>query len=343
MKKLLVLIAAALSATLVYAQDAENVGNGAQLSIIPRVDLNPYLGYNNGNEFNFSNTGLYALLEGTFADDFSYTGYFHFFDAYDFGYYYQYPFYPGEYSWLDIANLTYAPGNFAFSIGKNTMAVGTFEMEDWDHDVYYEQSSSFWNNYQVYQWGADVSYYFNDDAYAMFQVTSSPFSERTFSSGKLAYNLKLADLSHDFSYILAGNLVEMYDDCWMKMLAASAGYAFGDFSLTLDTQYRWLPYHFEDTFSLSLAYSPSEKLNFKARLNFENWKPTDGWEDNMLLNVLEPYYSENERTWGGILCEYFPLKNRDLLRLHAAVTHMPFAGQVSVNLGATLNIPITLY
>lgn len=343
MKKLLVLIAAALSATLVYAQDAENVGNGAQLSIIPRVDLNPYLGYNNDDEFNFSNTGLYALLEGTFADDFSYTGYFHFFDAYDFGYYYQYPFHPGEYSWLDIANLTYAPGNFAFSIGKNTMAVGTFEMEDWDHDVYYEQSSSFWNNYQVYQWGADVSYYFNDDAYAMFQVTSSPFSERTFSSGKLAYNLKLADLSHDFSYILAGNLVEMYDDCWMKMLAASAGYAFGDFSLTLDTQYRWLPYHFEDTFSLSLAYSPSEKLNFKARVNFENWKPTDGWEENMLLNVLEPYYSENERTWGGILCEYFPLKNRDLLRLHAAVTHMPFAGQVSVNLGATLNIPITLY
>ena len=74
MKKYLLSIAALLLGLLAHSQEADELGNYAEFSIIPRLDLNPGW-YSSPKEFGFDlgNSSLYTLFEGTASEHFSWT------------------------------------------------------------------------------------------------------------------------------------------------------------------------------------------------------------------------------------------------------------------------------
>ena len=71
MKKYLLSIAALLLGLLAHSQEADDLGNYAEVSIIPRLDVNPIFG--NEPDFTLGNSSLYTLFEGSASEHFSWT------------------------------------------------------------------------------------------------------------------------------------------------------------------------------------------------------------------------------------------------------------------------------
>ena len=69
MKKYLLSIAALLLGLLAHSQEADDLGNYAEVSIIPRLDVNPLFGAE--PEFTLGNSSLYTLFEGSASEHFS--------------------------------------------------------------------------------------------------------------------------------------------------------------------------------------------------------------------------------------------------------------------------------
>ena len=155
MKKTLALLAAISSCFCTYAQEAESADNTPELTIIPRVDVNPYIPVGNkGNAgVDFSNTGLYTLFEGNIGEHFSYSMCNHWLST-DPKSLYQNTFRSDDTNWVDWANITYSTGCFSLTVGKDVLAIGGFELDAYDVDSHINLSSTFWNNIAMYQWGA---------------------------------------------------------------------------------------------------------------------------------------------------------------------------------------------
>ena len=81
MKKYLLSIAALLLGLLAHSQEADDLGNNyAEVSIIPRLDLNPAW-YTEGFEFTLGSSSLYTLFEGSASEHFSWTVVNHWFNG----------------------------------------------------------------------------------------------------------------------------------------------------------------------------------------------------------------------------------------------------------------------
>lgn len=332
------MIAVALSATLVYAQDAENVGNSAQLSIIPRIDLNPYIGFRSdaGTDFSLSNSSLYTLFEGEFGGSFSYSIMNHWLSAEPASLYQDTFLHSDVVNWLDWANLTYSAGDFFVTLGKNPLALGVWEQDAYDYESHFDLNTTAWNEMQVYQWGGDFGYYFTEDMYGVLQLTSSPFTETPFHNGVFSVGAMLRNDGGSFNYLASANALGLGDNTFIKMLNAGGMYSFGDFVAGLDLSW----HYFEDMWLNeayavgTLEYDPSEKLNliFKA-----------GYEDCMKVNGMSvPLFCIPDRFFGGLAVHYFPLRDNDALRLHGVVAYDNGFPGLSINVGALYNISINI-
>ena len=175
MKRFLVVCAAAmLCCSLVRAQEADDTGRGAELSIIPRVDVGVLYDLESKSaSVSFGNTNLYTLFEGNFSEQWSFSLCNHWM-ASDWGY----PSFqeglagptaglyhinlPGSgnnaNNFLDWVYVTWAPQNFEFTLGKQQTLVGGFEFDDYDFDVNPLMASDFWSSYTCYQWGLTAAY-----------------------------------------------------------------------------------------------------------------------------------------------------------------------------------------
>ena len=175
MKKFLVVCAAAtLCCSLVRAQEAEDTGRGAGLSIIPRLDVGTL--YNIETEsfgVSFGNTSLYTLFEGNFSEKWGFSLCNHWAQADGwaanlpeaFGpatadlYHLNVPFLQNNANnFIDWAYVTFSPGPFTFTLGKQPQLMGGFEFDDYDFDVNPFLASAFWNSYTCYQWGLTASW-----------------------------------------------------------------------------------------------------------------------------------------------------------------------------------------
>ncbi|MBO7071773.1 MAG: hypothetical protein J6W09_10855 [Bacteroidales bacterium] len=183
MKKILVVCAAiSLSCFLVRAQEAENTGSGAGLSVISRLDAGITRDINEGTYFNFGNTSLYTAFEGNISENWSFYVANHWIGS-DFaaagfkdgiliptGELYKntinLPF-TGKSgnSFFDCAYLTYTFGDYEVSAGKLPLLVGGFEFDEEDYDVHPITTSTLWNSFFVYQYGATISRSISDGAH----------------------------------------------------------------------------------------------------------------------------------------------------------------------------------
>lgn len=347
MRRILFLIAAALTVSLAQAQEVGNVGTSAQLSIIPRIDLNPYIGFNSdaGTDFSLSNSSLYTLFEGSFGEHFSYSIMNHWLSAEPASLYEDTFFHSDTNNWVDWAYITWAPSSFSFTLGKLPLALGVWEQDADDYEAHFDLNSTTWNELQVFHWGGDVSYSFSDDVMATLQLTSSPFTVHPFDNGVFTSSLMFRKDSGDFNILASGNLMGFAKNHFVKMLAFGGLYSFGDFIAGLDTEW-----HYDKTLMVneasavaSLEYDPSDKLNLIFKAGYEDCFSVNGFPKLPGAPKSLPLFCSPERFFGGVAAHYFPLADSDALRLHAVVAYDNGFPGLSINVGALYNIAIRIY
>lgn len=347
MRRILFLIAAALTVSLAQAQEVGNVGTSAQLSIIPRIDLNPYIGFNSdaGTDFSLSNSSLYTLFEGSFGEHFSYSIMNHWLSEEPASLYQDTFFHSDVVNWCDWAYLTWAPSDFSFTIGKTPIVTGIWEEDAYDYESHFDINTTLWNEFQVYQWGGDVTYSFTDDFSGTLQLTSSPFTSRPFQDGVFSASTMVLDEGGDFNWMASANLVGVTPSNFLKMLMGGALYSFDDYTVGVDCTWHYSKELFvnEMTTEISLEYDPSERLNFILKGGYEDCFAMDGFPVIPGGPKSFPLFSVPGRFFSGLAAHYFPLRDNDALRLHTVVAYDNGFQGLSINVGALYRIDIRIY
>ena len=327
MKKFLVVCAAAtLCCSLVSAQEAEDTGRGAELSIVPRLDAGIFRSYEDkSTSFNFGNTSLYTFFEGNISESWSFSLSNHWV-ASDWGatslqegigiptrdLYSIYKPFGGEAAnnFVDWAYITYAPGSFEFSLGKMPMIVGGFEFEENDVDVHPIATSLFWNTFTVYQPAFSASWTTPSEMTTFtLQVSADQFNRRP------AYGLKWAGeygpFSTNWSAVLVSHLnpEDPASVTLRPILSFGNRLTLGDFSLTADFINRCgdpayeLPDIDGHTLLGTLAYAPSEQFNMALRC---------AW--NRAKSILAPEGHEDFLT-SSLQANWYPIEDDDMFRI----------------------------
>lgn len=336
MKRLLVVCAASLlPCFLVSAQEADNSGRSVELSVIPRLDLNPIFSTEKGvgGEFTLGNTSLYSLFEGNLNDNLSFSVCNHWagFDSVHDVFattkdLYAYTLRSDSTNWLDWAYLTYTVGNFAFSVGKDMVTTGGLEFDDYDFEVHPSLVSSFWQNFSCYQWGAKVAFTTPSESDSIgFQFTTSPYGERPFASKLFNYSLEWRGEHGPLETIWSATAVGTEPGAFQPVIALgqrlnfdswTAGFDF--FSIVgdeLDILAKGI------TLMPSVSYSPSEAFTVLAKCGYEKYSSEFDFQ----------------RLWGGLALHWFPVEN---LRVHAVASYDNAFSFVSLTAGILYNISL---
>ena len=338
MKKLLLSIAALLPGLLAYSQEADDLGRYAEVTLIPRLDLNPtYTAGDSGLGFNHGNSSVYTLFEGSLSEHFSWTIANHWFQS---GGDYAWPYRDlgrsDTTNWLDYFVGYFSFGNWTFGLGKDMIATGGFEYEDWDWDLHTDFSSPLAGGLACYQWGASVSWMTpSESTEFMLQMTTSPYGEHPFASGLWAYSFQWSGEYGWYSLIGSASALQYAKDGYDWLFAVGMNFDLTDeLALTVDwnnsygfDEDSWLlaPGH---TIQGKLAYAPSDKFDMALR----------GW-----------YAFADDRTllpdcWtAGAVFQYYPLHDSDDLRLHACVAWNSALSTATLSIGARYNLRFKLF
>lgn len=353
MKRILVVCAAiSLSCFLVRAQEAEDTGSGAGLSVVSRLDAGLSVDRLEGTYFNFGNTSLYTIFEGNILENLSFTVINHWIGA-DWGepgFKYgllvptgdlyvntiNFPF-TGKsgFSIFDEAHIDYSFGDWVLSAGKMPLLVGGLEFEEYDFDVNSIATSALWNSFNVYQYGASISRSIQDGAHTFTAMISTNQCNNSPAFGfkwngdmdwwTTSYSLMLSDRNRPYH---TGNSIS-------AILSLGNRLTYRDYFVNIDFVNRAGDplYNFSDidgyTLLMTLGVKSSETLNLSARYCLERFHQKNG-EDT--------YYLDYTRPNASVQAEWFPM---DGLRVQgcAGITQDKFYAVV----GATYTIDFKLW
>jgi len=313
MKKLLLLFAALLPCCLAHSQGAEGNGRYADFQLIPRFEFNPYFTPGKTGDgssgYTFGNSSFYTLIEGAFSEHVSFTFSNHWLAAPHFGIgetkaLYSNTLHSNSNNWVDVARFDFSFGNWEFTVGKDCIATGGFEYEDWDVDVDYLLAaedkpllaSTLWYNLPGYQWGAKAAYGIGEHTCLALQMTTSPFGERPFASGIFAYSAQWKGNYGPFSNIWSATAVQRADRGFDWLITLSQQVELGNFTVGFD----WynvsdIDYDDEDspcgllpgnTFRPRVAFAPLDWFNCKLVGNLYT-EPGNGMTD---FNVAASFH-----------------------------------------------------
>ena len=234
--------------------------------------------------------------------------------------------YYGDASGFDATNwltLTYEAGDFAVTVGKDALLMGSFEYDAYDLDAYFEMNSAFYNGFDCWQWGLSAAWYPAEDQELLLQVARSPFSEPDAEQVSLALGWRGAWEWYE-SYWTA-NLWQYGSDDFVKALNLGNRFLFGNFTIDLDLLGRFgdmeAPYcGMTTTLAPSYQFGDWGRMFAKAGLDV-----SDG--DNNL------FY--------GAGFEWFPLQENKDIRLHAAYTHNDYTIGDMFSIGLTWKMNLT--
>ena len=211
---------------------------------------------------------------------------------------------------VDHLNLTYTAGAWAFTGGKQTVAVGGYEYDRAPIDFYF--GSEYWYNMDCYQWGVNAKYNLgteSNDA-LMLQVVQSSF--RGVNPNMYAYSLLWSGSYGWLDVLHSVNMMECQPGKFVNFIALGHQFNVGDFALQLDWMNRADMDNFSfDDFSVmaDLSWSASDKLNIFGKYSFDI---NDGnYADYCVLPG-----TELSRVGAGV--EYFPIKGSRDVRFHGA-------------------------
>lgn len=331
MKRLLLLIAAALYCSLAYSQDAGNVGNGAQLSIVSRLDAEPYFSFDPGGEngITLGTSSIYTFLEGTLWDTVGYSVSNHWLST-DYQSLYDYLGYSCEFNWLDWAYVTIPFGDFEAEIGKDVLGVASYEFDANDVDMFWQMCSTQWNNLQCYQWGAKLAWYPTETAMIRGEITSSPFTLRPFEDGIVCAGLMVRDDMDGFSWMASANMFGNPEGNAFLGEYLGAQWYGDNLTLGAEASMRNVAGSFwnhEFTIAANAEYNLSDALVVKARA---------GIEDNRGLEL----FSCPKCLYGGLSAEYDLSNALDGLSLHCAFGGNNFENCAYLTIGAKYNFTL---
>jgi hypothetical protein len=219
-------------------------------------------------------------------------------------------------NWL---TLTYEVGDFAITAGKDALLMGSFEYDAYDLDAYYDMNSSFYNEFDCWQWGVSGAWYPAEDQEILLQFANSPFSYGEPNLFSLAAGWRSAWDWYE-SYWTA-NLWQFSEKDFVKALHLGNRFTFGNFSVDLDLMGRFG--ELESPFTgISAAFSPSYDIS--------------DWGRIFAKGVYEP---ENMIFGAGL--EVFPLKENRDIRLHAVWAHNEYMYGHTLNIGLTWKMNMT--
>ena len=351
MKKYLLSIAALLLCSFAHSQEADDPGNYAEVSIIPRLDVNPLFGAE--PEFTLGNSSLYTLFEGSASEHFSWTVAAHWISwsapaefREETSALYQGLGYSDSNNLFDFLKADLSFGGWTFTLGKDCITTGGHEYDDWDWEVHSNLASPLWNDLACYQWGGKVAWTTPSEMTTFsLQMTSSPFGERPFSSGLWCYSFQW---SGDYDWFAPLWSVSAFGKEAPEYASAPRDYSFvvslgntfsfGDWTFTLD----W-----SNVAGLNYYYTDFLKGNiFHGQVNLT---PSDRWQYSLRGNYVhlgknDALAGSNISYWNaGAAVHFYPLRDSKDLRLHASAMvggvakEAPSAFELSVGILYNLN------
>ena len=366
MKKYLLSIAALLLGLLAHSQEADDLGNYAELSVVARLDLNPVFG--SEPEFTLGNSSIYTYFTGSASEHFSWTLQNHWFSGYSFLGEDADPFeqfkglgYSNTTNFIDMAYVDLSFGGWTFTLGKQCITTDGHEYDADDWDVYTGLATPLWNDLACYQWGGTVAYTTPSEMSTFsLQMTTSPFGERPFGSGLWSWSAQwigqydwflptwrfsvlgregnpYGSTPRDYDFLVSlGNAFD-FDD-WSICLdwsnTAGVGYEHNLVVLDRLTTFEYAPSSYGllkgSTFHGRVDYAPSERWNLALQGNYI-YRPED------VKEWIPSWWN------AGAIAEFFPLRDSDALRLHAYVAYDSLLEAFSFNVGARYDLTFNLW
>lgn len=336
MKKYLLMIAALLLCPLAHSQEAESTGDESGLTVVSRLDLGYAIPLYEGDDpsFNHDNSAIYTKLEGSFSERVSYMASLHWIAGSwaDTRNLYKCLGYSDSGNLVDYLNVTFNFGSFDFTVGKDCMAIGGFEYDEWDWDCHPAVQSSMWNCLNSYQWGAKAAWTSpSDHSQFIAQFTTSPWGVRPFASSLYAGALSWRGDWDNIRTIYSVAAFQRAPGDWFKLITLGNQFDLGDFTLTVDyfnavgwddatVAYEYEPIANGGTLRTALQWAPGDNFNLTASYKHE-WLP--GGEAGSRRR-LENY---------GLVAQWMPFGEN--LRFHGMVAYDGAYDAVACNIGAT--------
>ncbi len=346
MKRLLVLLVAALCYFCTYSQEVKPEST-VDFVVTPRFDINPYapLNKNGYRGYDFGNSSLYTFLDGT-VGNFSYSLCNHWLSD-DPASLYKNAFRSNECDFIDWLTLGYQVGQFGFVVGKDMLAIGTWELDYYDVDVHPILVSPLWHKMAIYQWGGEVNYTTKDESTMLrFQFATSPsmYGDRPFTSKLFVYSLYWSGEYGCWSPIWSVNFVENTPGKYVNIIALGNAFSAGDFTIEVDYMNRAssVKRFFNQEWSIGgqVLYNYNDKVEAFVKGGYETYNSDFlGYEDELFIptdHSLCPKY-----WYAGCGVHYFPLRESRDLRIHAVAAYNSFAKSIGISLGATYHFNLT--
>lgn len=232
----------------------------------------------------------------------------------------------------DFLNLTYSTGDWSFSAGKYTLAVGGFEYDAAPIDIYF--ASEYWDNFGgCFEYAVSAARRFGAEQLT-FQFARSPFGNSDKAlSGRYAYSLQLLGEAEHWKHIYSVNFLEKETKGeFVNFIALGNKFVFDKFSVYLDLQHRMecsKPTFFKDfTLSSRADFAPAEWVNLFGRADYDY--NTSG-SATIVSNGTEAFRY-------GFGAEFFPWEGREDIRFHSVFYNDTRTKTPCLMLGLTLKL-----
>ena len=232
-----------------------------------------------------------------------------------------------------------ATPRWAFTAGKNAVLIGGYEFDAVPIDVYYY--SNFCNNlYQGFAFGVNAEYALAEGQTLAFQFCNSPLS------------LGFQNL-YAFNFAWTGHFAPWWDTLWsvnfvqdefqrtINYIALGNHLVFGGLAIDVEWMNRagaGQRYFFSDYTVISKVIWTVGKWNLCAKAGYESNEPGNVDAHGRALDLAVAPGTRN--FYAGCGVEFFPLPNRDRLRLHAVYFRSSSIGIDNFDIGITWRLDV---
>jgi len=298
--------------------------------IVPRLDADPWYSFPDKKwAIDFGSTSLYTVFDGNIGEYFSFSFSNHWFafcnsfdDTKDL---YRNTWRADVANWVDWANVSLHLGNFALTLGKDYIHLGTFENDTYDFDSHWQINSMLWNCYQVYQWGGSLNWTSNDESTTlMLQVTSDQTMRKPFGSKSLK----------DYAYNLFGS----YEMDGVKVMGAFGHYSIGwmgSFGAQVELS---------DAITLTGdGYIAQDYFGASAKLDAALGEKVDLFVKGGFDICNCDWVGYNNFIYAGLGANWYPLRNSKDLRVHALCAYDGNEKALDFSVGVTYALNLKLF
>lgn len=329
MKRLILVLALLSLSSLAIAQGSEKDGFTADFSVVSRIEANPWIDFSGSptqTGIDMGSSSLYFLGDGQITENLSFSFLINPLNT-DPAALYNNTFRSDDFNWLNWASLTYSFGDFSVTAGKSYWYCATFEEDDYDYDRHSFLSTSVWNNFPIYQWGAGLSWTPSESFGVSANAFTSPYGDYIFKSGLFGFSGIVSCEMKGLGALVGAAAIPDGTGNWIPVISCGLKAEVGKFTLVNDFYSQAWDNGFMDILSdgMSISYRHNDQWNFSGHFIIDYYQ--------LIPDPSADYHM-------GVVCEYTPLEG---LRLHAMAGYQPGGDAMAAfSVGATYNFSFSL-